>query len=86
MSEGLKQLIIFPVIVFDGEIFEFYQENGKIQILPINHLQFMTFEKAQANVLPCLIDVIRKTYFSDYVQIIERDFTIFNEFLKFKSG
>lgn len=74
--------ITFPVIVFDGDIFEFYQENDEPKILPINHLQFMSFEKAEAGMSPCLIDVVRKTYFSEFFRIIERDFHILTQLVK----
>jgi hypothetical protein len=81
-SEGVKSLVVFPVIVFDGEIFEFYQEGNDWKVLPTNHLQFTTFQKTETGVLPCLIDVVRKTYFPDYLTIIERDFSILDEFMK----
>jgi len=84
MSEGVKSFIVFPTIVFDGEIFEFYQENNETKILPINHLQFMSFEEARAGMFPCLIDVVRKTYFSEFLRMIERDFYIFAELVKIK--
>jgi len=68
--------------VFDGEMFEFYQEGDDWQVLPTNHLQFTSFHKAEADMLPCLIDVVRKTYFPDYLKIVERDFSILDEFMK----
>jgi len=82
MSERLKSFIAFPVIVFDGEMFEFYQEGDDWQVLPTNHLQFTSFQKAETSTLPCLIDVVRKTYFPEYLKIIERDFSILDEFMK----
>ncbi len=82
--KGVKSEITFPVIVFDGEIFEFYKENDETKILPTNHLQFMSFEKSELGTLPCLIDVVRKTYFSEFLQLIERDFYILTQLVKSK--
>lgn len=76
--------IIFPTIVFDGEMFEFYQEDNETKILPINHLQFMSFSKGPSRMSPCLVDVVRKTYFSEFLQMIERDFHILTELFKFE--
>jgi len=84
IRERMKSFIAFPVIVYDGDIFEFYQEKGENKILPINHLQFMSFEKAQAGMLPCLVDVVKKIYFSKFLRMIERDFYIFAELVKMK--
>lgn len=70
LVEGTKYFIIFPVIVFDGEIYEFYQENDEMKVLPTNHIQFMSYGKDMS---PCLIDITRKTYFSEYLKMIDRD-------------
>jgi hypothetical protein len=82
MRGSMTSFIVFPTIVFDGEIFEFYQENSETKILPKNHLQFMSFEKEEEGMFPCLIDVVRKSYFSEFVQMIERDFYILTELFK----
>lgn len=79
MGESMGSFIGFPTIVFDGEIFEYYQQNGEPQILPINHLQFMSFRE---DMEPCLIDIVRKTYFSEFLKIIENDSGILTEFAK----
>lgn len=74
-----KLALVFPAIVFDGEIFEFYQKNSETMILPINHLQFLTFSNTSSGVSPCMIDVVRKTYFSEFLRVIERDLHILAE-------
>jgi hypothetical protein len=81
-SESVKSSIVFPVIVFGGEMFEFYQEGNDWPILPTDHLQFTSFQKTETGMIPCLIDVVRKTYFSEYLKIIERDFSILDEFMQ----
>lgn len=79
MRESTQKFIVFPTIVFDGEIFEFFQENGETKIQPINHLQFMSFIKGEEGMLPCMIDVVRKSYFSDFLKMVEKDFQILTE-------
>jgi hypothetical protein len=79
LGEGQSSSIVFPVIVFDGDMFEFYQEDDQTKISPINHIQVMEFRK---NAYPCLIDVVRKPYFSEFLKKIEQDFSILTDFLK----
>ena len=86
MRESMKAFIAFPAIVFDGDMFQFYQENNETQILPINHLQFISFEKAQAGMLPCLVDVVRKSYFSEFLRMIERNYSILTDLIKMSGG
>jgi len=76
IRETMKSFIVFPVIVFDGEIFEFYQENNETKVLPTSYLQFMSFEKTSTGTMPLLIDVVRKMYFSEFLKAIERDLDI----------
>ncbi len=76
IRETMKSYIVFPMIVFDGEIFEFYQENNETKVLPTSHLQFMSFEKTSSGTKPLLIDVVRKTHFSEFLKVIEHDLDI----------
>lgn len=79
MVENTKSSIVFPVIVFDGELYEFYQENNEIKVLPTNHVQFISFGKNRA---VFLIDIVKKSYFSEFLTLIERDFQIFKDFIE----
>lgn len=79
MAESVKSSIVFPVIVFDGELYEFYQEDNEIKVLPINHIQFTSFAKGRP---AFLIDIVRKSYFSDFLTMIERDFQILKDFIE----
>lgn len=78
MSEITKSSIVIPVIVFDGEIYEFYQDNNDIKVFPTNHVQFISFGKDR---MPFLIDVLRKSYFEEFLTIIEKDFQILSDFI-----
>lgn len=76
MAEGMKAFVIFPLIVFDGGIFEFYQENGELTILPTNHVQYISF---RTDLSPCLIDIVRKTHLPEFLKMIEVDSQILTE-------
>ena len=69
--------IKFPVIVFDGEIYEFYQVNEEMKVLPTNHLQFVLYD---GDMLACTIDIVRKSYFQEFVKILENDIAIYTTF------
>lgn len=86
MRDRLKSTITFPIIVFDGDIFEFYQKGDETEILPIDHLQFISFEKAQARTRPCLVDVVKKTYFPEFLKMIEQDISIIKEVISTGGG
>jgi len=73
--------IFFPTIVFDGYMYEFYQENKETKVFPINHVQFISFRR---DATPCVIDVVRKTYFPEFLKILEKDFQILIEFINRK--
>lgn len=76
-KEGMKLCCVYPAIVFDGELFEFYQENGADKIRPINHLQYRSFWQKEM-----LIDVVRKEYFNEFMGRIEKDSLILSKILK----
>ncbi len=84
MKNSMKSFIVFPTIVFTGDMFEYYQENGETKIQPINHIQFITFVPEAKGMYPCMIDVVRKSYFNEFLRIINRDFYIFLQLIKGK--
>jgi len=77
MNEPEKNFVQFPVIVFDGEMFEFYQENAEMKVNPINHLQYTLIDGE----MPLrTIDIVRKSYFSEFIAMIENDISIYTAF------
>jgi hypothetical protein len=81
LSEALKTFIIFPVIVFDGDMYEFYEEGGEMKVLPINHVQHILFGRELS---PYLIDVVKKSYFSEFLKTIEADFQVLAEIASYE--
>ena len=78
MSVEQSAIVVFPVIVFDGEMYEFYLEEEETKVFPINHVQIISW---QDNVAPCMIDVVRKNYFPEFLKLIEKDILTYSEFV-----
>lgn len=85
MKNSMKSFIVFPAIVFTGDMFEYYQKNGDTKIFPINHLQFITFVPESEGMYPCMIDVVKKSYFAEFLRMINRDFYILSQIMKGKT-
>jgi hypothetical protein len=81
LPEAMKHLVIFPVIVFNGEMYEFYGETESMKILPINHIQHILFGPSLS---PYLIDVVRKSYFSEFLKTVEMDAQILSEIANYE--
>ena len=65
--------LIYPVVIFDGEIYEFDIHEKEVKIEPIEYLQFIGVEK-EKTLAPCLIDVVRRTYFAEFLKLINEEF------------
>jgi len=76
LAEGMKGLIVFPLIVFEGEVYEFYPDDGELTILPTNHVQFISFG---ADLTPHLIDIVKKSHLAEFLKMIETDLQILSE-------
>lgn len=68
-----KQYLIYPVIVFDGEMYEFDINGKDLRVGPIEYLHFAGSTKGKT-LLPCLIDVLKKSHFLDFLEIIQEEF------------
>ena len=62
---------VYPVIVFDGEIYEFSIQDGELKIEPIEYLQYLSWGRAKMEIN--LVDVVRKDYFEEYLKIINQE-------------
>ena len=80
----MKSFVAFPVIVFDGDMFEFYKEGNETVVLPVDHIQYMTYEIAEDGMLPCLIEVVKNEYFPEFLHMINNDFNILTHLVRSK--
>ena len=85
LKNSMKLFVIFPTIVFSGDMFEYYMENEETKIKPINHIQFITFVPESEGMYPCMIDIIRKSYFKEFLRIVNRDFYILSQLIRGKT-
>lgn len=60
--------ILYPVIVYDGHLFEYKSQNGDMKIVPSDYLQYSVEQKEFF-----LIDVVRKEYLSQYLKMINQE-------------
>jgi len=76
LKERMQAQIVFPTIVFDGPIWGFRKEGEKLEVENMNHLQFLSFfyTKDEENV--CLVDVLRSSYFSDFLKLVNESATV----------
>jgi hypothetical protein len=69
--------ILYPVIVFDGRIFEYKLENEDLKLSPTNYVQyFVEREKF------FLIDVIEKNFIPEYLKKIDEEIESLKKALK----
>lgn len=64
----------YPVIIFDGQIYEFdIKDDEEVEIKPIAYLQFIGTLKEE-KLRPCLVDVVKKSYFPEYLSLVNKEF------------
>ena len=77
---------VFEVVVVRGDLYEFDKIEGKKQLHPVNHVLFYTEYLQQTEyedeyitpanlkvVPPFTVDVVKDTYFAEYLRIISKD-------------
>jgi len=75
---------IFTTIVLRGKMFEYFRESNRQKLKESKHILFSTFwllpetefQPSQHSFPPVIIDVVSDSYFSDYLELIKRDFEI----------
>ena len=61
--------ILYPVIVFDGHLFELRTEKGNLKLLPVEYLQHLTSTLGEN----FLIDVIKREFLSRYLEKLKAE-------------
>lgn len=74
-------VIYFPIIVFDGRMYEYTTEKGFPELIPTNHILMETSYRPGYSDSPLTfgIDVIRKEFFKLLMSIIEEDISLLRE-------
>lgn len=70
---------LFPVIVFQGDIYEAFEDADDVRVERIEHaiFEFNRFENESSSLL---IDIVTEKYFSKYLSLLENDMKIVAEF------
>ncbi len=66
---GFSTEFFFPIIVFDGPLFEARVEGDKVNVKEQNHIQLRT----DYNEEMFIIDIVKKEYFEKFFGLIEED-------------
>jgi len=66
---GFFTVFFFPIIVFDGHLFEANIEEDIVNVKEQNHIQLRTFYHEEM----FIIDIVKKEYFENFFNIIEQD-------------
>lgn len=74
----------FPVIVFDGKIYEAYFEAGMLSVWPINAIVLETriVSSVTGKLSPMYIDVVTKSEFENLLSLIEAEVRVANNNLR----
>jgi hypothetical protein len=85
ISSGRKDIqFMFLAIVFDGKLYEAIIEEGKIKLEERSHvlLRSTRYSKSKAGMSYYVIDVVVKSYFSEYLKIIDSDIHTLRSFFQ----
>ena len=69
--------ILYPIVVFDGQLFRCRVENKCIEALPTNYLQYLVRRSSLTEPLRgdlFLVDVIKKDFLKEYLEILKNEF------------
>lgn len=78
--------IYFPVIVFQGDLFEGQYSSGKIKLKPTNHviLKYLFQPSYSESPLEYYIDIVKKEYFETFFKLIESERNMLMKFIEAK--
>jgi hypothetical protein len=76
ISKGEAIIMIFPILIFDGDLFEVTFDTGKPKPERKNHILLRTHFRC-----PCCqrvenftIDVVHRSYFNEFMRVLREDF------------
>lgn len=69
---------LFPIICFDGNLYEYKLKNGVVKISPTDYLQYSVHERKGM----FLVDVIKKEFLAEYLRIMNEEVEVIRHSLK----
>lgn len=72
---------LFLAIVFDGQLYEATNENGKLGLRPADKILLRSgrYSKTTGEYLTHLVDVIRREHFPEYVKTLNKDIALLRD-------
>jgi len=61
----------FPIIVFDGPMWEFYRDAGELKVKEIEYLQYLSAMLNEGMKGPILIDIVRFPFLPDFLNLVD---------------
>jgi len=76
--------MLFPIIVFDGKMYEAVIENGKIHVSESKHVALMTSYRTPYSIWErsFLIDVVHRDYFPNFLKVLDEDTKSFKKVVR----
>lgn len=76
--------MLFPVIVFDGNMYEAVIEKGKVKVSESKHVVLTTSHRTSYSIWEqgFLIDVVHRDYFPNFLKVLDRDVKSFKMVVK----
>jgi len=70
LKKTFTKQIIFPAIIFDGAMWEFYKKEGDLEVKETEYLQYLTAVFDEKYEHPCLIDVVKFSFLPRYLELV----------------
>jgi len=70
LRDRMTTQVTFPVIVFDGPMWEFYKEEGRLKVEEIEYLQHISAMFNEEMEGPILIDVVKLSFFPEFLKLV----------------
>jgi hypothetical protein len=80
ISEVHPKTPVFPIIVLKGNMYEYIKTGENEELKPSNHILYSSlflqepdFEPTRHSFPPTIIEVVKDTYFSQYLKLLKKD-------------
>lgn len=84
VKEEFAGCAVFPVIVFDGPMWEFFKEDGELKVKNIDYLQYLSTTIESNSVSPYLIDIVKSSYFPTFLPMLNKTIEVLNAVIRDK--
>lgn len=79
LKNTLNGFTVFPIILFDGPMWEFYNENDALKVKEIDYVQFLSSALKTQEVKSYLIDIVKKSYFEQFLHLLDKTINTINK-------